>query len=54
MGYIIEFAIDCAQLYSVKETNFFKGPHGRFMKSLGTWINMFLCDKCVMMMEFYF
>jgi hypothetical protein len=54
MGYITEFAIDCAHSYSVTETYFFKGLHGRFMKSLGTWINMFWCDKCVITMEFNF
>jgi hypothetical protein len=50
-GYITEFAVDCIQSYSVAERDFFKGPHRRFMKSLGTWINIMLCDKCVMIME---
>jgi hypothetical protein len=50
-GYITEFAVDCTQSYSVAERDFFKGLCGRFMKSLGTWIKMLLCDKCVMTME---
>jgi hypothetical protein len=51
-GYIIEFAVDFTQSYNVAERYFFKGMHGRFMKSLGTWINMLLCDKCMIKMEF--
>jgi hypothetical protein len=47
----MEFAVDCTQSYSVAERDFFKGLRGRFMKALGTWIKMLLCDKCVMMME---
>jgi hypothetical protein len=50
-GYIIEFAVDCTQLYSVVERDFFKGPCIIFMKSLGTWIKILLCDKCEMTME---
>jgi hypothetical protein len=50
-GYITEFAVDCTQSYSVAERDFFKGPRGRFMKSLGMWIKMLLCDKCVMTMQ---
>jgi hypothetical protein len=50
-GYILEFAVDCTHSYSVAERDFFKGPCRRFMKSLGTWIKMILCDKCVMTME---
>ena len=51
-GYITKFVVDCIQSYSVAERDFFKGLCGRFMKSLGMWINMMLCKKCVMMMEF--
>jgi hypothetical protein len=50
-GYITEFSIDCTQSYSVVEREFFKGPHGRYLKSLSTWIKMLLCDKGVMKME---
>jgi hypothetical protein len=35
-GYAIEFAIDCTQLYSFIEMDFFKGPHDIFLKELGT------------------
>jgi hypothetical protein len=37
--------------YIVAEMDFFKKVHGRFMKLLGTWINMLLCDKCIMTMQ---
>jgi len=47
----MEFAIDFRYSYSVVEREFFKGPCGRFLKALGTWIKMLLCDKCVIMME---
>jgi len=50
-GYIIEFAVDCIQSYCVVERDFFKGLCGRFLKSLGTWIKMLLCDKHMMIME---
>jgi hypothetical protein len=49
-GYITKFAIDCTQSYNVAKRDFFNGPHGRFMKSLDTWIKMLLCDKCMMTM----
>jgi hypothetical protein len=51
-GYITEFSIDCTQSYSVVERELFKGPHGRYLKSLSTWIKMLLCDKGVMKMEY--
>jgi hypothetical protein len=51
-GYITEFSIDCIQLYSVVERDFFKGPHERYLKSLSTWIEVLLCDKGVMKMEY--
>jgi hypothetical protein len=35
-GYIMEFAIDCTHSYNFTERDLFKGPCGRFMKSLGT------------------
>ena len=50
-GYITTFAVDCTQSYSVAERDLFKGSRRRFMKVLGTWLNMLLCDKCVMTME---
>jgi hypothetical protein len=50
-GYVTEFVVDCIQLYSVAERDLFKGPHGRFLKSLNTWIKMLLCEKNVMIMK---
>jgi hypothetical protein len=50
-GCITEFNIDCTQSYSVAEREFFKVPHGRYLKSLSTWIKKLLCDKGVMKME---
>jgi hypothetical protein len=51
-GYITEFVVDCTQSYSVAERDFFKGPRGRFLKSLGTWIKMLLREKQVLIMEY--
>jgi hypothetical protein len=50
-GYITEFSIECTQSYSVVEREFFKGPCGRYLKSLSTWVKMLLCDKGVMKLE---
>jgi hypothetical protein len=50
-GYITEFSIECTQSYSVAEREFFKGPRGRYLKSLSTWIKMLLCDKGVVKMK---
>jgi hypothetical protein len=47
----MEFAVDCTSRIVSAERDFFKGPRGRFLKALGTWIKMLLCDKCVMTME---
>jgi hypothetical protein len=52
-GYITEFFIDCTQYYIVVERDFFKGMRERFMKSLAMWINMLLCEKFVMTMQYY-
>jgi hypothetical protein len=49
-GYTTEFAIDCTQSYSVAERELFKGPCRIYLKSLSTWLKMFLCDKGVMKM----
>lgn len=48
--HITKFAVDCTQSYSVAERDFFKGSRERFMKALGTSINMLSFDKCVMTM----
>jgi hypothetical protein len=50
-GYITKFAVYCIQSYSVAGRDFFKGLHGRFLKSLGTWIKMLLCENNMMIME---
>jgi hypothetical protein len=50
-GYITKFTVDCTQSYNVAESDFFKGARRRILKSLGTWIKMLLCDKCVMTIE---
>ena len=50
-GYITKFAVDYIQSYNVVEREFFKGPHGRFLKLLGAWIKILLCDKHMMIME---
>jgi hypothetical protein len=50
-GYIIEFDIDSTQSYSSTERALFKGPRGRYFKSLSTWVKMLLCDKWVMKLE---
>jgi hypothetical protein len=50
-GYVIEFAVDYIQSYNVAEIMFFKGPHGRFLKYLNTWIKMFLFEKPMMIMN---
>jgi len=51
-GYVTEFMIDYTQPYSAAKRELFKGPRGRYLKSLSTWLNMFPCDKGVMKMEF--
>jgi hypothetical protein len=51
-GYVIEFAVDCIQSYSVVEREFFKGLCGRLLKSLNAWIKMLLREKHVMVMKF--
>ena len=51
-GYITEFAVDTITSYSEVERNFFQGPRGRYLKSLKTWIKMFVCEKGILRMEF--
>ena len=46
-GFIIEFAIDTYISYSEVEHRFFKGPSGKYLNSLKTWIKMLLCEKRV-------
>ena len=47
-GFIIEFAVDTSVSYSEAEHRFLKGPRGKYIKSLNTWIKMILCEKRVM------
>ena len=47
-GFITEFAVDMTVNYSEAERCFLKGPRGKYIKSLNTWIKMLLCEKRVM------
>ena len=47
-GFIIEFAVNTTVSYSEAERRFLKGPRGKYIKSLNTWIKMLLCEKQVM------
>ena len=43
--FITEFMIDTTISYSEAERRFLKGPRGKYIKSLSTWIKMLLCEK---------
>lgn len=47
-GFINEFVIDMFVSYSKVESQFFKGPRGKYLKYLKTWIKMLLCEKRAM------
>ena len=47
-GFITEFVVDMIVGYSEGERCFLKGPRGKYIKSLNTWIRMLLCEKRVM------
>ena len=47
-GFITEFVVDTSVSYSEAERCFLKGPRGKYVKSLNTWIKMLLCEKRVM------
>ena len=47
-GFITEFVVDMTVSYSEAERHFLKGPRGKYIKFLNTWIKMLLCDKRVM------
>ena len=47
-GFITKFAIDTTVSYSKAERRFLKGPRGKYIKSLNTWIKMLLCEKRAM------
>ena len=44
-GFITKFAINSSTSDSEAECRFFKGPRGKYLKSLQTWIKMLLCKK---------
>jgi len=44
-GFITEFVVDTLVSYSEVERCFLKGPLGKYVKSLNTWIKMLLCEK---------
>lgn len=47
-GFMTEFMVDTSVSYNEAERRFFKGPRGKYLKSLNTWIKMLLCEKRVM------
>ena len=47
-GFTTKFAMDTNVSYDEAERRFLKGPQDRYIKSLNTWIKMFLCEKWVM------
>jgi len=47
-GFVIKFVVDTSVSYSEAEHRFFKGPRGKYLKALNTWIKMLLCEKHVM------
>ena len=44
-GFVTKFAIDHFVSYSEAEKIFFKGPIGKFPRSLKLLINMLMCEK---------
>lgn len=50
-SFITEFVIDTFVSYSKAERRCFKGPRGKYLKSLKTWIKMLLCEKGVIPMN---
>lgn len=47
-GFVIKFMVDTLISYREAERHFLKGPRGKYVKSLNTWIKMLLCEKWVM------
>ena len=47
-GFIIGFAVDTSVSYNKAKRRFLKGPRGKYVKYLNTWIKMLLCEKQVM------
>ena len=47
-GFITDFLVDTSVNYNEAERRFLKGPQGKYIKYLNTWIKMLLCEKWVM------
>ena len=47
-GFVTEFAVNTFIIYSEEERHFLKGPQGKYVNSLNTWIEMISCKKWVM------
>ena len=44
-GFVTKFVVDTSISYIEAEHRFFKGPQGKYLKSLNTWIKILLCEK---------
>ena len=44
-GFVTKFAVDTSVSYNKVERRFFKGPQGKYVKSLNTWTKMLLWEK---------
>ena len=44
-GFITKFILDTSVSYNEAKLCFLKGPRGKYVKSLNTWIKMLLCEK---------
>jgi len=51
VGLITEFVVDTSISYSETERCFLKGPRGKNVKSLNSWIKMLLCEKRIMQLH---
>ena len=51
-GYITEFVVDTITSYSEAERKCFQGPRGRYLTSFKTWIEMLVCEKRILRMEY--
>ena len=47
-GFITEFVVDTLISYNEAERCFLKGPRGKYVKYLNTWVKMLLCEKWIM------
>lgn len=44
-GFVTEFAVDTSVSYNDAEQICFKGPRGKYLISLNTWIKTLSCEK---------